>query len=443
MSVDTEVSVSGGELFREQYMYKHPPVSQMKTDLKFSDEDKAVLRRLAEKVAAIAEREDMKFKKKLWTENHDLKSSYPVIFVDPENGWNEILTDDVFECKDPLARTWENTLRKDIYSAEMIKDDRVITKDFNVPWYYTDDGFGITPKIEYTGQKGGSYHVLPAIEDYEEDFPKMHFPKITVDREKSQQVMDLAKDTFGDILNCRFSMKWHWADDYLNEFVAFRGMEDFMCDFVTEPEWIERMMQFMTDGIMKRFDDLEEQGLLSLNNDNTYLGTGGQGYTTDLPAADFVGKVRTKDMWVTLQAQETVSCNPDMFGKFILPHFIRLAERFGLAHYGCCEPYDVRWKYLKQIPHLRHVSVSPWADYRTVPDYLGKDYIASVKLKPTPLAMPDMNEEYVRKECRRAVEETYGGICEFIMKDNHTIGNNPNNLIRWTQIMREEIERKY
>ena len=57
MSVDTEVSVSGGELFREQYMYKHPPVSQMKTDLKFSDEDKAVLRRLAEKVAAIAERD--------------------------------------------------------------------------------------------------------------------------------------------------------------------------------------------------------------------------------------------------------------------------------------------------------------------------------------------------------------------------------------------------
>ena len=42
-----------------------------------------------------------------------------------------------------------------------------------------------------------------------------------------------------------------------------------------------------------------------------------------------------------------------------------------------------------------------------------------------------------------AVEETYGGICEFIMKDNHTIGNNPDNLIRWTQIMREKIARKY
>ena len=55
-------------------------------------------------------------------------------------------------------------------------------------------------------------------------------------------------------------------------------------------------MTFMTDGIMERFDYLEEQGLLSLNNDNTYLGTGGQGYTTALPASDFDGKVRTKDM---------------------------------------------------------------------------------------------------------------------------------------------------
>ena len=65
MSVDTEISVSGGELFREQYMYKHPPVAQINTALEFSDEDKAVLRRLAEKVAAIAETDSMKIKKKV------------------------------------------------------------------------------------------------------------------------------------------------------------------------------------------------------------------------------------------------------------------------------------------------------------------------------------------------------------------------------------------
>lgn len=443
MSNSTETSVRGEELFREQFLYKHPDVAKMNTDLKFADEDKAILRRLAEKVAAIAETDGMKFKKRLWTENHDLKSNTPVIFVDPENGWNEIMTDEVILCTDPLARTWENLLRKKIYSAEVIRDDTVITKDFNVPWYWTDDGFGINPVIEYADMKGGAYHVLAAIEDYEYDFEKLHFPTLTIDREKSLQIMECAQDVFGDILNCRFSMKWHWDDSFLNQFVELRGMEDFMCDFVTEPEWVDRMMQFMTDGVMKRFDWLEEQGLLSLNNDDTYLGTGGQGYTTDLPSDDFAGRVRTRDMWLTLQAQETVSVNPDMFGEYVLPHFIRLAERFGLAHYGCCEPFDVRWKYLKQIPNLRHVSVSPWARYDLVPELLGKNYVASVKLKPTPLAMPVMNEGHVRNECRRAVEETYGGICEFVMKDNHTIGNNPDNLIRWTQIMREEISRKY
>ena len=106
-----------------------------------------------------------------------------------------------------------------------------------------------------------------------------------------------------------------------------------------------------------------------------------RGYTTDLPSDDFAGRVRTRDMWLTLQAQETVSVNPDMFGEYVLPHFIRLAERFGLAHYGCCEPFDVRWKYLKQIPNLRHVSVSPWARYDLVPELLGKKLCGERKIK--------------------------------------------------------------
>ena len=81
--------------------------------------------------------------------------------------------------------------------------------------------------------------------------------------------------------------------------------------------------------------------------------------------------------------------------------------------------------------------------WSTVPEYLGKNYIASVKPIPTPLASYHMNEEVVRADCRRAVEQTKGGICEFIMKDNNTLGNNPHNAVRWVEIMREEIDRVY
>ena len=443
MAIKTATEISGEELFRSQQMYKHPEVALMNTDLKFSEHDETVLRRLAEKVSEIAAKPEMETKKQLWIDNHDLKTDSPVVFVDPENGWNEVLTEEVFECEDPLARTWENILRKDILSADTIRDDRVITANFDVPWYYTDDGYGIEPKIEYTDKKGGAYHVLPAIEDYDDDFEKLHFPKIEVDYAKTQEIMDLARRTFDGLLLPRMSMKWNWDDTLFCNYVQLRGMEDFMCDCAVEPEWVSRMTNWFVDGSIARFEEFEKAGLLSLNNDETYLGTGGQGYLSKLPAEGFDGKVRMKDMWVTLQAQETVSINPDQFGELILPAFIKLSEKFGYAHYGCCEPYNKRWKWLKQIPNLLHVSVSPWADFSTVPELLGTDYIASVKLKPTPLAMPYMNEDNVRKDCRMAAEQTKGGVCEFIMKDNHTIGGDINHLVRWVEIMREEIDRVY
>ena len=77
----------------------------------------------------------------------------------------------------------------------------------------------------------------------------------------------------------------------------------------------------------------------------------------------------------------------------------------------------------------------------TVPEYLGKNYIASVKPNPAPLAFHSIDEETVRRDCREAVQKTKGGICEFIMKDNNTLGGNPQNAARWVQIMREEIEK--
>jgi hypothetical protein len=57
--------------------------------------------------------------------------------------------------------------------------------------------------------------------------------------------------------------------------------------------------------------------------------------------------------------------------------------------------------------------------------------------------MPQLDEDVVRRDCRRAAEQTKGGICEFIMKDNHTLGNNPKNAPRWVEIMRQEIDRVY
>ena len=73
-------------------------------------------------------------------------------------------------------------------------------------------------------------------------------------------------------------------------------------------------------------------------------------------------------------------------------------------------------------------------------DKLKDKYIYSYKPVPTDLAMPSLDHEHVRKGLRQALSDTKGCCLEIIMKDNHTIGNNPQNVIDWCRIAREEIE---
>ena len=93
------------------------------------------------------------------------------------------------------------------------------------------------------------------------------------------------------------------------------------------------------------------------------------------------------------------------------------------------------------MPNLRRVSVSPWADKQKMADYLEDKYIYSLKPSPTDLAMATFGEAYIRAGLREALQITKDCRVELIMKDNHTIGNDPQRVIRWAQIAREEAER--
>ncbi|MDR0878697.1 MAG: hypothetical protein LBN21_11640 [Treponema sp.] len=420
----------------------YPEVKTMKTAFKFSAKETAELRRLASRVAEIAAWPEMDRKKKLWTAHNDLKTTEPVVFIDPENGWNQIIDAKTLVSEDPLARVWEMSLKKQIFWAEGMKDDKVIEPYFDVPYSYSDTGWGLELK-KHSTEKGGSYIVIPALNDYDTDFDKIHYPEIILDDEQSALLMELGHTVFDGILTVRRKNTWWWTLGMCWDFVNIRGLEDFMCDMIAEPENFHRVMNMLCEGKLKMLDFLEKNGLLALNTEGTYVASGGFGWTDDLPQKGFSGSVTTMDMWGFVDSQETVSVAPDQYAEFILPYHKRIAERFGINCYGCCEPYNPRWQYVKQLPRLRRVSCSPWADWSTVPEFLGTNYIASVKPAPFPLARHDMDENKVRQDARRAVEQTKGGICEFIMKDNHTLGDNPRNATRWVEIMREEIDRVY
>ena len=403
-----------------------------------STKDREILRRLANQVAELAARPIEGEKRDLWYRLNTLKPTRPVVFCDPENGWNEIITIDQFECQGEMALRWEMTLRKEIFWGAEMCDDRVVEPYFIVSHVYEESDWGMQEK-KIGGKDGGSYVWESPLQSYA-DLDKLHFPIITVNHEATDRVVELANDTLGDILPVRLRTAWWWTLGMTWTLVNLRGLQQIMYDMYDHPDDLHHLMAILRDGHLAKLDFLEENNLLSLNNDGTYVGSGGFGWTNELPQSDFDGHVRTCDMWGFTESQETVGVSPEMFAEFIFPYQLPIQERFGLNCYGCCEPLDNRWHIMKEIPNLRRVSVSPWADIGGMAEMLEDQYIFSMKPSPTDLAMTGFDEERIRTELRDALQKTRDCRVEVIMKDNHTIGNNPQRVVRWVQIVREEAE---
>jgi hypothetical protein len=212
---------------------------------------------------------------------------------------------------------------------------------------------------------------------------------------------------------------------------------------IDDPDGLHRLMKFLHDDHVAFAKWLEGEGLLSLNNENDYIGSGSVGYTHELPKAGMDGKVRMLDTWCLSESQETVGVGPDMFEEFIYPYQKSLIEQFGLCYYGCCEPVHSRWHVIKGIRNLRKVSVSPWCDEAIMAKELAGKYVYGRKPNPAQVSTDRFDEDAIRADLRKTIELTAAAGCntELVMKDVHTVKNQPLRLARWVEIAREEIGR--
>lgn len=405
-------------------------------DLKISPSERKILRKLADQVAEIAARPIEQEKRQLWYDHNALRITRPLIFCDPENGWNEIIMPLDLECQNNLARQWEMTLRKEIFWGTQMGDDRVIEPYFNVAHIFSETDWGMR-ETKIGGKDGGSYRWDAPLKNYA-DLDILHFPKITIDWKSTTDLLDLSNNIFGNILSTRLKTAWWWTLGMTWTLVNLRGLSQMMYDMADQPEYLHRLMAFLRDGTLSRLNFLEQNDLLSMNNDGSYIGSGGFGWSNELPQPDFNGKVRTIDMWGFAESQETVGISPRMFEEFVYPYQLPLLELFGLNCYGCCEPLDKRWHVVEKFPRLRRISVSAWANISKMAEYLGNRYIFSWKPAPSDLALPYFDPESIRLGLRQMIARTRDCRVEIIMKDNHTIANEPLRVIRWVQIAKEE-----
>jgi hypothetical protein len=166
----------------------------------------------------------------------------------------------------------------------------------------------------------------------------------------------------------------------------------------------------------------------------------------ELPADDFDGHVRPKDVWGRCAAQIFGSVSPAMHDEFDLAYNQELFRDCGLVYYGCCEPMDAKVDILrKRFKNLRKISITPWADPRRAAENIGSDFVLAAKPNPAFVAMPQFHPEPVEQEIARYCEAcvAHGTTLEFVIKDISTIANNPENLTRWAATVQAVIDRYY
>lgn len=406
-----------------------------------TSQDRSILRELAAQVADLAKRPLELEKADLWRRHNTLEPVRPLVFCDPEIGWQEIVLEDHLQCADPQLRQVEWILRREIFWGTQMKDDRVVNPYLGIPLVHEPVDWGVH-EVKHGGENGGSY-IWDAPIQSEADIDRIQTPRIALDWGASRARCEFLNDLFGDLLPAQPKQSWWWTLGLSDLMAKFRGLEQTMYDMLDAPHIIHQIMGKLRDGTLRMLDELERLNLLCANHQGDYVGSGGFGWTSELPQTDFTGQVRTQDMWGFAESQETVSISPRMFAEFILPYQMPILERFGLNCYGCCEPLDKRWRYISEIPRLRRVSVSPWADRAKMAENLEDDYIFSLKPPPSDFATMEFDEQMVRMNLRRDLEATRGCRLEIILKDVTTIHGEPRRVVRWVEIVREEIARLY
>ena len=416
-----------------------PTLLMPEGDFAFAPAERQVLRVLAGQAAELAARPIEAEKQALWKQHNALQPTRPVIFCSPENSWNEIIPAETLACQNPIARTWEFHLRQQVLWGVEMGDDYTILPFFPVEHVHQEPDWGLH-QVQIGGQNGGSYRWDAPIKT-EQDLDRLHFPLLRVDFAATQRLAELAQSIFGDLLPARIKTSWWWTHGLTRTLVDLRGLEQMLYDMSDNPQLMHRLMALFSQGTMALLDALQAAGLLFLNCDGAYVGSGGLGWSDELPVPGFSGQVRTQDMWALGESQESIGVSPRMFAELIFPYQLPLLERCGLTCYGCCEPVDNRWSIIKQIPNLRRVSVSPWSNRAKMAENLADRYIFSMKPNPASLAMETFDAERIRQDLRRDLETTKGCRVEIIMKDNHTIRCDPSRVVKWVRIAREEAER--
>jgi len=376
----------------------------------------------------------------MWRRVNRLESVRPMVRID-EVCWEQFGDEVWGKATDPFLRSVETGLRQTLYQWRHMPADMVVDDCLWCPVAVSDSGYGLLEQsVTPRDVAKGARDFQPLIRS-EADAEKILPPTVRADWEETGRRFERMQEVFGGILPVRrrgITSTWFAPWDRLT---TFYGIEELYQDMIDRPRVVHAAISRMTDAMLRLYEQYERMGLLALNNGNVRVGSGGPGFTDELPQADFDRRrVRMIDMWGNSTAQIFSEVSPAMHEEFALRYELRILERFGLNCYGCCEPLHKKIGILRRIPRLRKISMSPFVNIAEGAAGIGQDFVYSAKPNPAVLAGQAWSEAVARKNLRDILDGTRGLHVEIILKDIHTVRDEPRRLHEWSRVAMEMAE---
>ncbi|MDR1060962.1 MAG: hypothetical protein LBL83_07095 [Clostridiales bacterium] len=404
------------------------------------------LRELAKRQLELACAPQMEeLRKRHWDLNTKTAGTRPVVRIETEPLRGELISEGELRCSSPVARRIEEQLLFRLRHWELVADDRLVPKTYQIEWQVEVDYFGFPIDKEVSAPTGGraiGYKINHAIKNIAADFGKLKPLTAAVSRAPTEEYRDAAAASIGDILPVEM-VGWPTGATFLTRnLMEIMSMEDFYIAMLDEPEAVHQIMEYLLGNAVRLMRFYEGEGIMHVNNGEQDLKNSTYPFTDRLPAPGFGGTPRLRDMFLRTDSQETVGVSPGMFAEFCLPYYQRLCRLGGLWYYGCCEPVHAVWDgCLSTIANIKKLSISKWCDEEIMGHFLANSGIVySRKLDATFLGVDaGIDEAGIAGSIRATMRHAGGCQIEFISRDLLSVHGNLKKLGTAAEIMRREI----
>jgi hypothetical protein len=397
--------------------------------------DRNIVRELARRYAEVAADPVQDARRDLWRRHNSLQDTPIPIYV-RAFAWKE-MPQSACRCENPFFRFVENELRRLLFWSDL-NDDSIFEPWITVDAVYACGGWGLAGRRHYGDEPGGSFKVDYPIKE-PSDLDKLVVPRHEINEAETAARVRIVTDAIGDLLTVNLNRGpayQSFSGDLATDMGYLRGIENFMLDMLDAPEWLHRLVAFLSAGVLKTHDEAEAAGDWGLANHQNQA----MAYAEELPdPAPNTRNVARQQLWSFMAAQEFTAVSPAMHEEFLLQYQRPILARFGLVAYGCCEDLSRKIDMLRSIPNLRRIAVSPFADVPRCAEQIGRDYVVSYRPSPSDMVGYGLDENRVRSILNRDLAACRHCHTDITLKDVETVENDPDRVRRWVALTRKII----